>query len=141
MLSPRRRTILLSLAIALAMPALRTAPAAATVVGPEDALGARHAGAVSISPDGAWIAYTVYVPRAIDEDPGGAWSELYLVSTRNGEIRPFITGKVNIGSPAFSPDGSLLAFTNQRGEKAKTQVWAIPVNGGDSVPLTKSKTG
>jgi len=71
---------------------------------------------------------------------GGAWSELYLVSISTGRIRPFITGEVNIGSPAFSPDGSRLAFTMSRGKKAKTQVWMIPVDGGESIPVTKSDT-
>jgi len=136
MVYPRNIRVFLALALLLA-----AAPAAATVVGPEDALMAKRAGSAAISPDGAWIAYTVIVPRAADEEAGGSWSELYLVSTRTGEIRPFITGKVNIHSPAFSPDGSLLAFTTSRGEKAKTQVWAISTGGGEAFPLTKSKTG
>ncbi|MDD3642983.1 MAG: hypothetical protein PHQ19_05945, partial [Candidatus Krumholzibacteria bacterium] len=141
MLHTRKRSASLALAIALAMTSLCAARADAGVVTPEDALGVRRAGETAISPDGAWIAYTVSAPRAAGEEAGGAWSELYLVSTLTGEIRPFITGKVDIHSPAFSPDGALLAFTTQRGTGAKTQVWAIPIDGGEAFPLTKSKTG
>jgi dipeptidyl aminopeptidase/acylaminoacyl peptidase len=108
---------------------------------PEDALSYKSCYSVSISPSGEWIAYTVSVPRKADEEAGGAYSELYLVSVKTGEIRPFITGEVNVSSPRFSPDGSKIAFLMKRGKKAKTQIWTIPVDGGESIKVTKSKTG
>ena len=111
------------------------------IFSPEDVLNLKFCTDVEISPDGKWIAYTVSVPRKTDEEPGGAYGELYLVSTETGEIRPFITGTVNIGSPQWSPDGSHIAFTTSRGEKAKTQVWIIPVDGGEAWKSTSSETG
>jgi dipeptidyl aminopeptidase/acylaminoacyl peptidase len=105
-----------------------------------DALSYKRAALAKISPDGTWIAYTVSVPRKTDEKPGGAYSELYLVSVRTGDIRPFITGEVNVGGVQFSPDGSALAFLMQRGKDAKRQVWMIPVGGGEAVQVTDSKT-
>ena len=62
---------------------------------PEDALAFKRVSEAAISPSGEWIAYTVSVPRAASDEAGGAWSELWLVSTKAGEPRPFITGKVN----------------------------------------------
>ncbi|MCK4538317.1 MAG: S9 family peptidase [Candidatus Krumholzibacteria bacterium] len=109
-------------------------------VSPEDMLGVRNCRGAVICPCDDWIAYLVSVPRTVDEKPGGAWSELYLVSAKTGEIRPFITGKVNISSPRFSPDGSLLAFLTTRGKKAKKQVWMIPVGGGEAAQVTSSET-
>ena len=113
----------------------------AAVFAPEDALRLKRCISAAISPDGEWIAYTVEVPREPDEEPGPAYSELHLVSTGPGTVRPYITGKVNVLSPRFSPDGVRIAFLLRRGDKAKTQVWMIPVSGGESVPITKSKTG
>jgi dipeptidyl aminopeptidase/acylaminoacyl peptidase len=113
---------------------------AGEVLSPEDILKIRTVGNAQISPDGKWIAYTLGVPRTADEKPGGYYSELYLVSTNTDEVRPFITGKVNVSSPQWSPDGSQIAFLTQRGGQNKTQVWAIPLLGGEAIQITRSQT-
>lgn len=105
----------------------------------EDVLRTKSCSNVQISPDGQWIAYTVSVPRGPGEKPGGAYSELYIVSIKTGEIRPFVTGKTSVSSPLWSPDGSMIAFLTRRGDKAKTQVWAIPLKGGEAFQLTGAK--
>ena len=138
-----RFDFLLALVLSLMILALSAfqAPTSADVVSAEDMLSVKRTYYADISPDGRWIAYTLSVPRCAKEKAGRAYSELYLVSTKTGEILPFITGKVNVGSPRFSPDGKKIGFTMRRGEKAKTQVWMIPVDGGESVQVTSSKTG
>ncbi len=108
---------------------------------PRDAMKIERSYYARISPNGEWIAYIVYSGREPDDEPGGGYTELYLVSTRTGDTHPFITGKVNISSPVFSPDGSHIAFLMKRGEGSKRQVWAIPVDGGESMPVTSSDTG
>lgn len=105
-----------------------------------DALNVVSAANAVTSPDGAHIAYLVRIPRALDADPGSAWSELHVVSVASGVSRPFISGEVNVGSPQWSPDGSSIAFTLRRGDDAKTQVWIIPADGGEAYPATRSKS-
>ncbi|MCK4763879.1 MAG: S9 family peptidase [Candidatus Aminicenantes bacterium] len=94
-----------------------------------------------ISPDGSKIAYTVSVPREANDKPGSAYRELYVVGTKNGMIQPFITGKISIGNIRWSPGGARIGFITKRGEKAKSQVWAIAADGGEAVRLTNSKSG
>ena len=106
----------------------------------EDVLKFKRVSAAQMSPNGEWIAYTVSVPREPGDEAGGAYSELWLVSTRLGNPKPFITGKVNVSGPRWSPDGSRVAFLMARGEKAKTQVWMIPVSGGEATQVTSSET-
>jgi dipeptidyl aminopeptidase/acylaminoacyl peptidase len=113
---------------------------AAEPFSPQDVLNTRTCADVQIGPNGQWIAYTVNVPRSAGEEPGSAYRELYLVSPRSGLIKPFITGKVNINHIRWSPDGSRLGFITRRGEKAKNQVWVIPVDGGEAVQVTHWQT-
>jgi len=116
------------------------ATAASSPFSPADVLSFKRVSGAEMSPNGEWIAYTVSVPRAASDDAGGAYNELYVISTKTGEVRPFVTGTVNASSPRWSPDGSRIAFLMARGEKAKTQVWMIPIDGGEATAVTSSET-
>lgn len=113
---------------------------ASDVMTAEDVLRTKLAVSVSVSPNGRLAAYNVRVPRLPSDEPGADYHELYVVSTRDGESRPFVTGKVVVNSPRFSPDGTRIAFLMKRGSEAKTQVWVIPVDGGEARRVTRSET-
>jgi len=113
---------------------------ASDVFSEKDLLKLKSVTSARISPKGGWIAYTVSVPRKAADKPGSGYSELYLISIKTKEIRPYITGKVRVRSVSWSPDGSAVGFLTSRGEKAKTQVWMIPISGGEAKQLTHSKT-
>jgi dipeptidyl aminopeptidase/acylaminoacyl peptidase len=125
-------------AFALAAFGLATA-AVADVVTPEDVLGTRYATSAVISPDGKWIAHTVWAPRPIDDKPGARYVELHVVNVSTGESRPFVSGKVNVSTLRWSPGGDKITFKMKRGKDAKTQVWAIPIDGGEATALTHAK--
>jgi len=124
-----------ALAILFATPALSVGP-----VTPEDILAMKNVSSAEISPGGEWIAYTVRVPRVPGDKPGADYQELHLASTRTGELRPFVAGKVSITSPQWSPDGSRIGFLTRRNDKEKTQVWVIPADGGESFRVTQSES-
>lgn len=107
---------------------------------PQELLRMKYVATAKISPDGDWIAYTVRVPRQAEDEPGGHYYELYLVSVKTGKILPFITGKVRVSHIAWQPDGSAITFLTRRGEDAKRQVWRIPVDGGEARQITHSQT-
>jgi dipeptidyl aminopeptidase/acylaminoacyl peptidase len=135
--------VIVLVAMAAGVDQAHLAAAAATakeVFSPEDVINTRFATSAELSPDAGWIAYTVSVARPIDDDPGGAYSELHVVSTETGEQRPFVTGKVNVSSVQWSPDGKAISFRMRRGDKAKTQVWTIRVDGGEAVQATDCKS-
>jgi dipeptidyl aminopeptidase/acylaminoacyl peptidase len=106
---------------------------------PDDVRGTKWCTGAEISPDGKHIAYTYRVPREADEEPGSGYTELHVATVRTGETRPYITGKISVWSTRWSPDGSKIAFLSDRGDK--TQVWVIPLAGGEAVETTDSKTG
>jgi dipeptidyl aminopeptidase/acylaminoacyl peptidase len=105
-----------------------------------DVLELKTCSEARISPDGKWIAYTISTPRKMNEDPGGSYSELYIVSIQSGQIIPFLTGRVNISEITWSPAGDKISFLMKRGEKANRQVWAISLLGGEAQQVTQSKT-
>ncbi len=111
----------------------------AQTLSPKDLLNMKRVLSAKISPAGDQIVYTVLVPRQANEAPGYAYYELYMVSVKSGEIRPFITGKVQIRSIDWKPDGSAISFLSRRGTDAKTQVWMIPVDGGEAKQLTRAQ--
>src|SRR5216684_2158032 len=58
-----------------------------------------------IAPDGTQVAYVLAVPRNIPKEKDGpAWTELHVVDSK-GNSTPFITGPVNVGNIAWTPDG------------------------------------
>jgi dipeptidyl aminopeptidase/acylaminoacyl peptidase len=104
----------------------------------KDLLNMKRVTSAKISPGGEWIAYTLHVPRQTSEKPGRAYSELYLISIKTKEIRPYIVGKQRVTSTAWRPDGQAIGFLLKRG--SKTQVWMIPVSGGEARQVTFSDT-
>lgn len=133
------RAAVLAAAAVLAFALGDTTAVQAGVVTPEDVLSLDYATSAAISPDGKWIAYTVSKPRGVDDDAGERYVELHVVNVKSGESRGFVTGKVNVSTLRWSPDGGRISFKMSRGKDAKTQVWAIPIDGGEATALTHSK--
>jgi dipeptidyl aminopeptidase/acylaminoacyl peptidase len=100
----------------------------------------RQVGSVRISPDGKLIAYTLSVPRAIyTDDDGPAWSELHVVD-QNGQSRPFVTGKVNVSSIEWTPNGKVISFLAKRGEDKHKALYVIPIDGGEARKVLEHET-
>ncbi len=109
----------------------------------EDISKVSSVGAVKISPDGNWVAFTKSKPRVpYKDDDGTAWSELYLISTAEGsESKPFITGKVSVGGISWSKDSKKIFYTARRNGDKKKALYAIPVDGGESQKILSFKNG
>jgi dipeptidyl aminopeptidase/acylaminoacyl peptidase len=125
----RRWIRALPLALTLVPLAVAAEPAGFT---PGDVARLRSVTAVAMSPDGARIAYVLAVPRRpiVDED-GPAWAELHVVG-RDGVDRPFVTGQVDVSAPAWTPDGSSIAFLAKRGKDEARSLYLIPSSGGEA---------
>lgn len=94
----------------------------------------------TISPDGTRIAYVVSKPDYKNDRYG---RELTLIDVATKAQRPLTFGRKGVASPAWSPDGSQLAFLAMRGEgdDAQEQVFVMNMAGGDPRPVTNAAQG
>jgi len=88
-----------------------------------------------LSPDGKWVAYEVAV---VDLAANKKTSHIRLVSADGGEARQLTRGEGSDTRPRWSPDGKSLAFISTRG--GSSQVWILPLSGGDPRQLTSLAT-
>lgn len=135
----KSNTILLAFILLFAMPAFQK-NFAQTVLSPAELLSLERSSLNQLSPDGTEIIYTVYTPRGPNEKPGSMHRKYYRMGLNNNETSPLFENDFEGGSPQYSPDGSYIAFTHKP-EEGKTQVWAMPVAGGDMVQLTDADNG
>ena len=88
-----------------------------------------------ISPDGKWVAYSVATP---DMEANRNAGNLWMVSTEGGAPIQ-LTQSGHDSSPAWSPDGKMLAFLSSRA--GESQVYVLPLDGGEPHAWTHLSTG
>lgn len=96
-------------------------------------------GQLDVSPD-LTKAVTVVTRREQKEEEYFYTNHLYLLDLQ-GEKDPvqLTHGKKNDSQPVWSPDGSKIAFV--RSHEEKSQIWILPLSGGEAYALTSAKHG
>lgn len=103
------------------------------ILTPERVAELRSVGEVATSPDGSHVAFLRSVPRRLNvDDDGEPWTELWVWDAATGKERSFITGKVNIQSISWSPDGGSIDFIAKRGDDKFKALYRIPLDGGEA---------
>jgi len=103
----------------------------------DDYFALKSVGGARISPDGAWVAYTV---GSKDLENDRSETRLWMVPTAGGEARPMTAKGSSAGRPRWSPDGMYLTFmASSRGQGS--QVFALDLRGGERVQITNVELG
>ena len=101
--------------------------------------GEFDAGSASWSPDSKRIAFVSYLDEDMDLTH---YKNIYTVHARGGDPELLWKGEGPIGSVSWSPDGRYIAFTGWVIEDPScvwyrnTDLWVLPVDGGEPVNLT-----
>jgi dipeptidyl aminopeptidase/acylaminoacyl peptidase len=99
-------------------------------------LSLKQAGSPIISPNGKYIAYRV---TSTDWAGNGYDSEIWLSHEGQEPIQLTRTLKGSSGAAGFTPDNKFVSFLADRGDK--TQLFIIPVDGGEAIQITKDEDG
>ena len=90
-----------------------------------------------VSPDGAWVAYTL---STIDKAAEKSDSDVWMVGWDGSGQQRLTTSKESESAPRWSPDGKWLAFLSARANREEgAQVWLLPRAGGEAAQLTSVK--
>jgi dipeptidyl aminopeptidase/acylaminoacyl peptidase len=109
----------------------------------KDLLSIQTPSQIDISPDGRYVVFTL---SKADFEESTFKTDIYMVSTADGKVRQMTFSKENESSPKFSPDGKFIAFLSNRKtaddqKETKTQIWLLPVDGGEAFKLTNAPEG
>lgn len=102
----------------------------------EQAAGMRQVGNARISPNGAWVAYTV---TTMDLKESSQNPDLWLVSTQGGTPTRLTNNKGMDDQAHWSPDSKSIAFLSTR--DGAPQLYRLSLTGGEPEKVTESKTG
>jgi dipeptidyl aminopeptidase/acylaminoacyl peptidase len=91
--------------------------------------------APTVSPDGRNVAF---IERGADLDDDVFKTEIYIADLDTKMVRAFTQDRKKAGAPAWSPDGTALAFEALDKDK-HLQVFIAPMAGGDARQITHTK--
>ncbi|MBL8113791.1 MAG: PD40 domain-containing protein, partial [Acidobacteria bacterium] len=120
----------------LAAAFLAMQPAAAQTKKPmtiDDLWAMQRVGSPVVSPDGRKVAYTV---ATYDMDENRSNADIVVRDLTTGTVRKLTTAKAGDSSPAWSPDGTHIAFVSRREDDKASQIYVIPTDGGEARRIT-----
>ncbi len=83
--------------------------------------------------------HAVFIVERMDKKDKKYYSNIYSIRTNERSIKQLTFGKRNDHSPTWSPDDKTIAFI--RKQEKSSQIWLLPMDGGEAHPLTKLPKG
>ena len=91
-----------------------------------------------LSPDGRFVA--IVVSRPVWKTDKHA-TEVDIVDVASGARHALTYDREDVSSPRWSPDGTRLAFLAKDAKTKQSQIYVMPLTGGDAQRITDAKKG
>jgi dipeptidyl aminopeptidase/acylaminoacyl peptidase len=102
---------------------------------PDDVYALTGAADPRLHPDGSRVAFVVWW---LDEQERDYRSAIWIASVDGSvPLRRLTAGDKRDASPRWAPDGSRLAFVSTRRDKSPSQLYVLPLEGGEATKLTE----
>src|SRR5512146_326098 len=98
----------------------------------------KNVGDPQLSPDGAWVAYTV---SSTDSAKDKTDTDVWMTSWDGSQTIQVTSSTDAESAPRFSPDGRYLSFLSSRQGGKGSQLWMLDRRGGEARRVTELKTG
>lgn len=136
----RWKTFLVLLSVCTAVPAAAqtSQPAPKRPIRVGDLYRLRDVRDPQLSPDGAWVAYSV---SAIDSAKDKSDSDVWMTSWDGTQTVRLTSSPESEGSPRWSSDGRYLAFLSGRQEGKGAQLWLLDRRGGEAQRVSQVRGG
>ena len=129
------RVIALALAILLSLAA---AAADKRPITPQDLWAFKRLGSPALSPDGRAAVFTM---QEWSIEKNSSTTNLWWIDVASGALRRLTTARAADGSPAWSPDGSRLAFISRRSDDETTSLYVMRLDGGEAEKIIELPFG
>ncbi|MGQ9848126.1 MAG: prolyl oligopeptidase family serine peptidase, partial [Bacteroidales bacterium] len=103
---------------------------------PDDLLKIKNVNETIFSPNGKMIAYTVSVPRPLNEEPGSNYSDLFVYNLEEKQNVGLLANQVTVSSIQWDSESERIYFLAKLGEQKFNQIYYEDADGGSPKLLT-----
>jgi dipeptidyl aminopeptidase/acylaminoacyl peptidase len=104
------------------------------VLTPQDLWAIKRLGSPVLAPDGRTVVFT---QQEWSVEKNTSTTSLWLADVATGTVRRLTAAQASDASPAWSPDGTRVAFTSRRGADEASSLYVIPLGGGEAEKIVE----
>jgi dipeptidyl aminopeptidase/acylaminoacyl peptidase len=103
---------------------------------PDDLFKIKNVNETIFSPDGKMIAYTLSVPRPLNEEPVSNYSNLFVYNIEEQENVGLLANQVTVSSIQWDSESERIYFLAKLGEQKFNQIYYVDADGGSPKLVT-----
>ena len=107
----------------------------------EDIVNLKTVSQASFHSDGSKIVYIKSIPSAKDGDKVSSFKEIWVTKSNGKDKKKYTSSSSSIRSPQWTPKGDISYLSRNKDFDKNTQIYTIPIDGGEPSILTSHDQG